>query len=320
MKLPTFEEGMVPDIERIPTGLWSFDRAVGNKGVLGLPLRTLTELYGYEAAGKSTLGLYLLGCVRKEGEIGIMDLETSIDPEYVPMAAGQSGFTGNIKTIDYAIMKKKKKVQRYHEAMAQEAAEMLLKSGSNGFMLDSLGMWMSQEEMDGEIGDANWGKRAKGIAQWSRRCLAYLRIAEDPKVVIAINHALPTMGGKGHYTPGGVTKGFAAGVRLFMFRKDSASFDDGAFQAEVVVEKLRYGGAHKERRGIVFIIPGLGVSPEMTAMLDCVRLGLAERDNTVKVNGESIGKINTLLKWATKGETHKFKVFFDALEAYNAED
>ena len=143
MKLPTFEEGMVPDITRVPTGLWSFDRAVGNKGVLGLPLRTMTELYGYEAAGKSTFGLYLLGCVKKTGTFGIMDLETSIDPEYVPIAAGQSGFTGTIKTIDYAIMKKKKKVDRYHEDMASEAAGMLLEPNVNGFMLDSLGMWMS---------------------------------------------------------------------------------------------------------------------------------------------------------------------------------
>jgi RecA/RadA recombinase len=279
----------------------------------------MTELYGYEHSGKSTFALFLLGCVRKDGVVGIMDLETSIDPEYVPIATGQSGFKGTIKTIDYAIMKKKKKVERYHEDMAKEAAEMLLDEDVNGFMLDSLGMWKSQEEMDGEIGDSNWGKRAKGVGQWSRKCLGYLRLADNPKVVIAVNHAHPVMGGRGHYTPGGVTKGFAAGQRLFMFRKDSKSFEGGAFQAEIVVEKLRYGGAHKERTGIVFIIPNLGVSPEMTAVLDCVRLELAERGNTVKLKGQSIGKLNTLLKWAVKGETHKFKPFFDALAEYKEE-
>lgn len=312
--LPTITEGIVPTVERYETGLWSFDRAVGNKGEYGLPLRTITELYGYEHSGKSTFAYYLLGAIRPEGKVGIVDFETSIDPEYLPVVMSKAGYTGEVKIIDYAIRKKDKKIERPHEDQAQEAAELLLEEETNGICIDSLGMWASQQEKEGDIGEAFWGKRAKAIAQFSRKCLSYLQLADQGQLVIAINHSLPTMGGRGHYTPGGVTKSFAAGVRLMMWRKDS-DFALGAFHATIKVEKLRFGGAHKKRMANVFIIPGYGISREMTAVLDCVDLKLAERGASVKIGGESAGRINTLVKAAANNkDLSRFKPFFDALK------
>jgi len=155
----------------------------------------------------------------------------------------------------------------------------------------------------------------------------HLQIVDDPKLVILINHVHQVMGSRGHYTPGGVTKGHAANVRLYMYRKDS-DFQDGAFQAEVIVEKLRWGGAHAgrgkklERRGIVFMQPGKGVDLRMSALLDCIRIGEAKRETVVKLrhinrdgkeDWKSMGRIGELIAGMSDA---KYKQFVDTLDNY----
>src|SRR5678815_901328 len=72
-----FEEGNYPTLERVPLGLFSLDLALSSKGDLGLPMRVLTEMYGYTNVGKSTLAYYMLGKVAQHSNtaISIADLE-----------------------------------------------------------------------------------------------------------------------------------------------------------------------------------------------------------------------------------------------------
>ena len=57
-------EGEVPTVDRFPTGLWSLDRALGQNGQWGAPLRSIYEIYGYPHVGKSSLSYYLAGRVQ----------------------------------------------------------------------------------------------------------------------------------------------------------------------------------------------------------------------------------------------------------------
>jgi len=310
-------EGDVPDVFRVRTGLYSVDHTLGLKGKWGFPLRTVVEIYGREHTGKSSLAYYLAGAIRPSGKVGIVDTEGSLDPEYLRIAFGQSGFSGTIKVTD--ILKKDK--GRYHNEMVTELADYLIDPDYNAIMLDSVSMYRSKQETEGEVGDANMGKRAQNIANWARRCASHLQVYYNPpKTAIMVNHVFQSLSSRGHYTPGGRVKGHAANFRLYMWREET--FDDGSFLVNVKVEKLRWGGVRRDQIGKVYIIPGLGVSPEMTAVFDCVDLELAKRGNVVKYKGTkageeiwtSAGRISTLLKAAREGDKSKFKPFMKLLQ------
>ncbi len=283
-------------------------------------MRTIIEIYGSPGSGKSSLAAFASARVKKTGKVGIMDTEGAIDPDYIETTFGRAGFEGTIKVVDYSKLKKKEKVQRPHEEMAQELADYLLDPDFNAIIIDSLGGWRPVAEVEGDVGDAIMGRRAKAIAQFVRRCTSHMMIVDEPKVVFIVNHRLAGMSTRGHYTPGGQTKTYDCAARLFMYRYDN-DFKDGCFQAEIKVEKLRWGGTHKEKKAQVFIIPNVGVAPGMTAMLDCCRLGLAKRGAVVKYkatkSGEtvwnSVGRIGTLIDAEREGNMKKFTPFFKLL-------
>lgn len=321
MTLPSFtDDTEVADVRRVRTGLYSVDTAHGFQGRSGITLNGVHEFYGRQEVGKSTLAYYLAGCVNPKGKVVLVDLENSIDPEYVPIAMSHSGFSGKIKVVNFVKRKKDLVTARPHEALATEGADLLREPDVTALVLDSVGLFQPIQEREGEIGEAIMGKRAKAVAQFVRRCETWLlerALAEDYKAVFIVNHVLSRMGGRGHYSPGGDTKNFAFSSRNWMYRVDS-QFPDGCFQAEIKLEKLRWGGTHKDRKGIVFIIPGIGVSVEMTLLLDCVRLGLATRGTVVKVDGKSCGRIGKLIEHAREGNTSKFNPFRDALDEHIA--
>jgi RecA/RadA recombinase len=324
---PTIEAPQLMPVERRKSGLYSVDKAVGHRED-GLPLRTIVEIYGNEHVGKSSVAQYWGARIREEGKVGIMDTEGALDLDYVKGVFSRAGFKGTVKVVDHAYKKRNsdKLIARPHEVMAQELADYLVDPDYNAIILDSLGMWIPLAEAEGDIGDAIMGRRAKAIAQFSRRCASHLLVAEDPKAVFIVNHVLANLSSRGHYTPGGKTKGYAANVRLYMWRNEN--FDDGCFQAKMKVEKLRFGGTNKDRVGQVFIIPGVGVAAGMTAVFDCVNLGLAKRESVVKYKAEksgevvwnSAGRIGTLIEAERKGDMKKFKPFFKLLEGVDDDD
>lgn len=322
MILPMMEGFQIPPIARVSTGLWSLDRALGDQttGIIGMPLRCMCEIYGREHAGKSSLAYYLAGVIRPEGKVHLMDTEGFPDPDYLLSSLAIAGFVGGINVIDAAKESKKKRDARLHTEMATELADYLIDEDTNAVIMDSIGMYRSEAEKEGKIGDANMGRRARDITQWSRRAASHLTVHNDPpKIGFMVNHILANLSSRGHYTPGGRGKSHASAFRLYMWRKDN-KFDYGAFQAEVKTEKLRWGGTSKEHTGIIFIIPGLGISKGFTALLDCVRLGIANRGSVIKIGDTSMGRIGTLLKAAKEGNEKKFEPFHEALENYNANE
>jgi RecA/RadA recombinase len=317
-------EGVVPDVFRIQTGLHSLDSALGFGGDRGFPLRTVVELYGREHVGKSSVAYYLGGAIRPDGKVGIVDTEGSLDPQYLRIAFGQAGFRGTIKVTDFIKQVKGEDVGRYHNEQVTELADYLINPEYNAIILDSVSMYRSKQETEGEIGDANMGKRAFNVGQWSRRCASHLMVYHNPpKTALMVNHVFVGMGStRGHYTPGGRVKGHAANFRLYMWREET--FDDGSFLANVKVEKLRWGGVRRDQQGLVYIIPGLGVSPEMTAIFDAKNLGLVKRGTHIKYlimkdgkeTWKSAGYLKKLREAAKEGNKKPFKPILKLLEDY----
>ena len=316
--------GRIPDAVRISTGLWSLDRALaGPKGELGLPTRGGIEIYGSWETGKSTIGYYLAGrAAPTDGTIVLVDLEGGARREYLESAVGQSGFDGTIRYIEHTDGKK----GRTHADMLQEAADLLLEDDVWAVMVDSAAIVQSIVEREGDLGDANMGRRAQLLAQFTRRWVPNVNTAslEKNALVIEINHMLQSMGGFGKLSPGGDTPKFGINARLWIRRADKGTFKDGSFEAEVYIEKLRQGGKSKSRQATVFIVPGIGVSVHLTALFDCFGLGLAERRRGVVWYNPSGGddmvklaRLTTLIERVRKGNTKDLIRFVKMLEAHD---
>lgn len=321
--------GDVYPVTRVITGLYSLDRALGFRGEFGVPLRSLFELYGHEASGKSTLAWFISSKVNPKGKVWVADLEGTLDKNYIKDVMTHAGFSGTVRVANYANTDKRKPKLRSHEEQLQDAIDALLESDVSAAVIDSIGMFWPVVDVEKDLGERSVGQRAKTIADASRRVAAWLRIADDPKLCFYINHVHPNIGGRGFSTPGGVTKGYAANIRVWLQRIESdVPEESGNFLAEARVQKLKAGGANAGRKGLVYFIPGYGVSVEMTNVFDCVGLGLAERGATIKLKkldittGKdemvSMGRLGDLAEKAMDPDKHTalFANFAEALARY----
>jgi len=315
--MPVIVEGTYPVIPRKPTGLFSLDWAVANRGVSGWPQRTITEIYGHPNVGKSTLAYYLAG-VLSDGNIHLCDFEQA-DLGYVKLSLEHSGYSGKIKVSSVTDPKGK---SISHEQMLEEMASALYDEGVTATILDSVGGIQPIAEKEGDFGEAHMGKRAKLVAQVSRRLSDALRIKSTPSCAFIINHVHGIMGGRGHTTAGGDTLKFMAAIRIMMWTEkvwrinEESDSEVLGFQVKGQLEKLRYGG--RGRTFKFYIVPGYGVHTGVSAMFDCFDYELAEQGTTVKVNGKSLGYIRKdFLTYATDGRQRKFDVFRNKLEEHH---
>lgn len=308
--------GNYPGITRKRTGLFSFDVAVGSRGELGLPMRTVVELYGYPNAGKSTLSYYIAPKVTEKSVVSICDFE-SADKDYIKRTAQAAGFAGDVRLADTVDDKGKPQT---HEVMLGWVATELADKEVGAIILDSVGAIQPVAEAEGDFGEAFMGKRAKLVAQVSRSFVNTLRNKDRASVAIVINHVHSVIGGRGHITAGGETLKYIAAVRLMIHPREVLTDNEDkvlGFLVQGRVEKLRYGA----RGGsfTYYIIPEFGVHVGASAMFDCFELGLAERATTVKMGGKSMGYIGKeFLSYAIDGRQRKFAPFLEALEKYEA--
>ena len=314
LEFPKFK-GSTPSIPRISTGLYSLDVAIADRTNLGICLRSMYELYGSEHSGKSTLALYLASIVNKSSSIAYMDLEYVLDKKWALRTLHQYGFTGTLHSIEDTETKKKRSVLMAHADMAENALHLLGTEEYSTIIIDSIGTWIPRLEAKSKVGESVIGRRAMEIGQFTGRSLGLLREVEDPKIIIMVNHVLPKIGGQGHYTPGGKKKGYGSNARLMMWRDDN-TYDNGCFEAAVKAEKLRYGGK-TGKIGYVYIVPHLGVSVGMTALLDAIRYEWIENNNGwIRVPGEDkpLGRKGEFENAAYNGDTEQFRQILDIME------
>lgn len=326
--MPATVVGQGPEASRLRIGLWSLEFAVSDlhNCQLGIPERCIWEIFGPPESGKNTLAFHLSGHANRRTATGrtlYVALEGT-DKAYVSNAVGN----GVVEFVDHFmkdargnyLLKDGDKLPRSHSLMLEEASSRMWDEDIAAVILDSVGRLRPPAEEKANMGESFMGKRALLLNQFLRDIESPLMDRPVPGQVFILNHV--NKGGMGMHlspgviiwtTPGGDGIKFASGVRLHIRPKEV--LEPGvAYLSHGKVEKLRYGGKGREFQ--FCMIAGLGVSRGLTAVLDAVALGLADRDATVKVEGKSIGRLGQLIKYAASENEAKFEPVYQQLAKY----
>ena len=216
------------DVESISTGSLSLDLALG---IGGLPKGRVTEIYGPEASGKTTLALQVVAEAQKTGGIcGFIDAEHALDPVYAKKLG--------VKTEELLIS------QPDTGEQALEIADTLIKSGSiSVLVIDSVAALTPRAELEGEMGDHHVGLQSRLMSQALRKLTS--SIAKTNTMVIFINQIRMKIGimfGNPETTSGGNALKFYASVRIDIRRigaiKDKEETIGNSTRVKVVKNKV----------------------------------------------------------------------------------
>lgn len=301
--------GNAPEFKRIETGWYSFDRALADQTEIGYPLGQIAEIYGPNGVGKSTFvqSLSLVLARETHSNIVLADFE-GINTKLLTANAELQGFDGEL----YRIQDVK------DEAILGELLSSLgnkKKQYSVG-IVDAVGSISPISEAEGDLGDANMGRRALLMAQFSRKA-NHILINNPYKSVLLVNHQHPKIGaGFGTITPGGETKKYAASVRIQLSRmrlkNKEETFPDGSYIIKGNVVKNRWG--LEDRDFHLFVLAGKGVHKGLTAFYDGAILGVVNRERTIKIGDQNFGYLKDLIAHAQSGDEDFFKPFYDVLK------
>jgi len=215
-------------IEAIPTGSLALDLALGAGGI---PRGRITEIFGPESSGKTTLGQHVIAETQKRGGMAAyIDVEHALDPAY----AANCG----VNVDDLLIS------QPDTGEEALEIAEALVRSGAiDVIVVDSVAALVPRAEIEGEMGDSHVGLQARLMSQALRKLAA--AIGRSGTAVIFINQLREKVGvifGNPEVTPGGRALKFYSSVRIDLRRTETLKQGDRAIgnhvRAKVVKNKV----------------------------------------------------------------------------------
>ncbi len=196
------EKRALLDVKTIPTGALTLDIALG---IGGIPRGRITEIFGPEASGKTTLALSIVAQVQKEGGVAaFIDAEHALDPVYAQRIG--------VDTENLLIS------QPDTGEQALEVAESLVRSGAvDVIVIDSVAALVPKAELEGEMGEAHVGLQARLMSQALRKLTGV--VSKSNTALIFINQVRKTIGpsffgGGGETTTGGMALKFYASVRL----------------------------------------------------------------------------------------------------------
>lgn len=195
------------EIEAIPTGALSLDLALG---IGGVPRGRITELYGPESSGKSTLCQHIIAEAQRLGGLAAyIDVEHALDPTFA-RAIG-------IKVEDLLVS------QPDTGEQALEIAEALVRSNAvDVIVVDSVAALVPRAEIEGDMGDSLPGLQARLMSQALRKLTG--AIARSRSAVIFVNQLREKVGvvfGNPETTPGGRALKFYSSVRIDIRRIES---------------------------------------------------------------------------------------------------
>jgi recombination protein RecA len=265
------------DVPVISTGAISLDAALG---IGGIPRGRVTEIFGPESSGKTTLALHIIAEAQKAGGIaGFVDAEHALDLSY----ARKLG----ISTEDLLIS------QPDTGEQALEIAEMLVRSGAlDVLVVDSVAALVPKAEIEGEMGDAHMGLQARLMSQALRKLTG--TISKSQTSVIFINQIRQKIGvlfGNPETTTGGNALKFYASVRLDIRRVAQIKKDDDVIGGRTRVKVVKNKLAPPFREAEFDILYGEGISREGDILDLGAELGVVEKSGAwYSVDGERIGQ------------------------------
>ena len=195
------------NVQAVSTGSLALDFALG---VGGIPRGRITEIYGPESSGKTTIALHVIAEVQKQGgAAAFIDAEHALDPVY----AKKLGVDINELLVS----------QPDCGEQALGIAETLANSGAiDIIVIDSVAALVPRQEIEGDMGASHVGVQARLMSQAMRKLMG--TIAKSNTIVIFTNQLREKVGvmyGNPEVTPGGRALKFYASVRIDVRRADS---------------------------------------------------------------------------------------------------
>jgi recombination protein RecA len=187
-------------IEAIPTGALSLDMALG---IGGVPRGRITEIYGPESSGKTTLCQHIVAEAQKMGgTCAYIDMEHALDPTY----AGNCGV--NVEDLYIS--------QPDTGEQALEIAEALIRSGAmDVVVIDSVAALVPRAEIEGEMGDSHVGLQARLMSQALRKLSGAIKQSNTSMIFTnQLREKIGVMFGNPETTSGGRALKFYASIRI----------------------------------------------------------------------------------------------------------
>ena len=268
------------DIPSISTGSLGLDIALG---IGGIPKGRVTEIYGPESSGKTTLTLQIIAqCQKEGGTCAFIDAEHALDPQY----AEKLGVN-----VDELLLS-----QPDTGEQALEVADMLVKSKSVDLVIiDSVAALVPRAEIEGEMGDHHVGLQARLMSQALRKITG--NIQRSGATVVFINQIRMKIGvmfGSPETTTGGNALKFYSSVRLDIRRIGAVKEGDEVTGNETRVKVVKNKVSPPFKQAEFQIMYGLGINQEGEILDYGNKLGLVEKSGAFyKLDGETIGQGKT---------------------------
>lgn len=281
------DAGAVRNLDVISTGSLGLDVALG---IGGIPKGRVTEVYGPESSGKTTLTLHMVAEAQKlGGTAAFVDAEHALDPNY----AESLGVDMNDLLVS----------QPDTGEQALEITDMLVRSGAVDLVVvDSVAALTPKAEIEGEMGDSHVGLQARLMSQALRKLTANIKRSNCGVIFInQIRMKIGVMFGNPETTTGGNALKFYASVRLDIRRTGAIKRGEEVIGNETKVKVVKNKVAPPFKQVSFDILYGEGISREGEIIDLGVEQGVVEKSGAwYGYGGNRIGqgkdKVRTFLK------------------------
>jgi recombination protein RecA len=251
-------------VDVIPSGSLGVDIAIG---VGGIPRGRITEIYGPESSGKTTLCLHVIAEAQKRGGLcAFIDMENALDPHY----AERIGV--NLDTLFVS--------QPDTGEQALEITESLVRSGAlDVVVVDSVAALVPRAEIEGEMGDSHVGLQARLMSQALRKLAGAVKQSNVALLFTnQLREKVGVMFGSPETTPGGRALKFYASVRIDIRKTETIKSGEDAVgsRTKVKIKKNKVAPPFKECDfDIMYMEGGISKSGEIIDL--AVNLGIIEK-------------------------------------------